>query len=667
VENNGHTNQIDELDYSQGFNQDNFTDYCCKQIKKSLEDHAPFFAFMDKMYNSWRSILEEKIFPWAGCANTSPEMASTTVDGIVPRVIEGCLDFDTPLQVKAHNSTSDTFSDTIRAFVNWDLASHPEIYKAVWLAAQNAGWSGTGFLKSYFFKQRATQSRWIKALIVDGKVAEDPNTVDPKIPNSGEPLEANRQNVETLIKAGINPEIKKTKRKDFSWKKYGPGVKALDIKDVLQPVGTTDLQEAFEKSWVASRVHYTKDELRRMCKEDDKGLFDKLDWDKIKEFSNKVDAETATGSDGKRAERDMARSKSIEFWEMHVKYDIDDDELEEQVVALIHLPSKQMVGFEEFPFEHGRCPIVPLWVHPLANSIYGIGFPEKLRGLEVVSKAEQDQRIDRNSLYNSPPLTITEAAGFDSRLHKPGPGRKWLMKNIGEDVMKYMYPPHRTESFSFEEQQMLDARAQKRCGLTDFSLGSEGSVAQNKTATGIQAVIAEGNVGFRNYIRWFSLGLGEFFTQRLSLYAQYWGEADDPEVLVWIQKILDVPGNPLKAIGVEGLRQKFDIVLTAFKQDKKLELQKATARHQMAMEDPNIQQSPKHLRKITLAVWRAMGVQNPEEDYPTEEEIQAQQVAIQKQAMQEMEAEKAEQNIREAEGKGYIEGKAEIKARGGGE
>ena len=216
--------QIDEPDYSNGFKLDDFTNYCCKQIKKSLEDHKEFFAFTDLMYDAWRDVKKIKIFPWENCANGSTAIIPTTVDGIVPRIIEGCLDFDEPLQVKAHNETSDTFSDTIRAFVNWDLDTHPELYKNIWLAAQDAAWSGTGFIKNYFFKQRHTTTQYIRAFVVDGGVAEDPG--------SGDPLEVDPHNVEILTNAGTQFTIKRVKMKKFPWKKYGPEAKVLGIKDV---------------------------------------------------------------------------------------------------------------------------------------------------------------------------------------------------------------------------------------------------------------------------------------------------------------------------------------------------------------------------------------------------------------------------------------------------
>ena len=196
---------------------------------------------------------------------------------------------------------------------------------------------------------------------------------------------------------------------------------------------------------------------------------------------------------------------------------------------------------------------------------------------------------------------------------------------------------------------------QRRSNLSDFNLGGESKTAGEGagTARGLQMLLSEGNVGFRHFIRWISLSIAEIFRQRWALYQQYWGKASDEEVKKWIKEIFDTPGNPLSEQGLDAIKQQFNIVMTATKEDIKAEISKAQATHEILKENPLMEQFPMKMREISIDLLRKMGIKDPEAKLPTEEEIKQWQTEIHMEALKQLEAQKAQANIEEAGRAGY--------------
>ena len=51
----------------------------------------------------------------------------------------------------------------------------------------------------------------------------------------------------------------------------------------------------------------------------------------------------------------------------------------EKVVAIVNIDQEGMLfGWEKFPYEHGRCPIIPCYIKPVFGQPMGVGIPEML-------------------------------------------------------------------------------------------------------------------------------------------------------------------------------------------------------------------------------------------------------------------------------------------------
>lgn len=635
---------MNENEEPKPFNEDDFTHYLVETIKNAIADRKQFDNLIDSWYNDWRDIKGVKLFPWKGCANWSVPITSVSADDVTPRVIENIFDINPPIDVQAQNTTATEYRDIIKQFLNWDLDAHPELYEQLWYFVQNTVWSGTGFIKSFFAKEKTKiEARTFDAYIVNGEPAKDPNT--------GVVLQVNQHNTELLTQSNVPFEVKEITEKKRRWKKYNPDITTLDIKDVIFPSDSESIQDAWDNSLIAVRVWRTKDYLMRQLQQDEKELYKNLNKVKIRG----LEAKQATAKDDREREqiaKFAAKTKKIECFEIYVNYDVDGDSVDEKLVALLGWEDELLFGYEEYDYEHGRCPITPGHIKPIHKQPFGVGIPEMLFDTKGEIDSVHNQRTDRGALHNDPILTHTEKSGFNRKTHKTGPGRQWRLIDRSESAIGYLQNPAKSENVSFQEENLLMAYAQKRTKVIEPTT-TEGAISKNKTAAGVMALIKEGNRGFRTFTRWMSLSIAEIFRQRFALYQQYWGKASDPEVKQWIKEILDIPGNPLTEQSLEAVKQQFNIVMTATKEDTQMELTKAQAAHEILIENPLMQQFPLKMREIVIDLLRATGVKEPEGKVPTGEEIKQWQVGVQKETLRQMEQEKAQANIQEAGKAGY--------------
>lgn len=639
------------------FSEENFTKYLCTTIKNALRDRSEFDKLVDRWYNDWRDIKDVKIWPWKNCANWSVPVTSTATDSVIPRVIDGNFDINPPIGVQAVNKTGYPFRDIVAGFMAWDLDAHPETYREAWFYVQNASWGGTSYMKTYMQMEKRTEERKLTAYMVKGQILEE----------NGRPVPVTDQATAILGEQGIDFTIEQDvvwkKRK---WHKYNPDSVVLDIKDVIFPSDSISLEDAWDNSMIAVRMWYTKDYLKRMLKQDEKELYKKLDITTIKELEDENQG-IPDERDREEIAKIASKSKKLECFECYANYDIDGDGLEEKVVALIHYKSKTLCGYESYPYDHGECPIVPGYIKPIHNQPMGIGIPEMLFDTKGETDSTHNQRTDRGSLYNDPVLTYTDASGYDKKTCLRGPGRDWKLLDRGETAIGYLQPPLKGEIESFKTEALLLDYAQKRSGATEQVLGTPD--ARNQTKGGILALLQEGAVGFKNFTRWMSLSFAKIFNQRLALYQQYWANATDEEIKAWIQEILDIPGNPLAGQGIDAIRHKMNVFMTASKQDKNTEMQKASALYTVSLEHPLFQAFPEKAREALVDMFRTVGIKNPENKVPTLEEIKQWQVEIQKEAqmqvLQQVEQEKAQRNIEEAGQRGFQDEMSRLGATGG--
>jgi hypothetical protein len=284
--------------------------------------------------------------------------------------------------------------------------------------------------------------------------------------------------------------------------------------------------------------------------------------------------------------------------------------------------------------------------------VFGIGICEKL----FDSKGEIDfihnSRNDRLALANDPILVTTARTGFNNSIHKRGFGRTWILNDASYESIHYLEAP-KNEGDSYQSEEMTKNWAERVSSVDGRAVGVQNQKDSNSTASGIQAVINEGNTKFRHYIRWLSTGIKCVLEQRYSLIKQYWGDEADDEVDSWVQQILDIPENPLRgelqsengiSIGdrFEAIKQSFNLIMTASYVDKEQEYKKNMSAWQIVMSEPLYEQDPEAKLNLLRDIYRTLGFKNPEEILPNMERIQQMMVEAQKEAQRQLMEEEAQ-------------------------
>ena len=614
------------------FSKESMLRYLSDFVKSSLSAHDEFFKLCDLWFNDYRDIKPfEKIFPYKGSANYSRPITSSSCDALICRIIEGILGFDLPLDILALNQTSSQFRDKMKEFINWDLKSHDRIYEQLWYMAANTVIYGTGYVNTYFVAEKKLDNYTYNGYVADGDE-------EPIKDEDGIAYEVSEENDIKLNDLQIPNQQQEITEKREVWSRYEPDLETLDIKDVLQIEDSEGIADSYESgSPIGARGYKTTNDLRREVHFGDNPLYKFVDEDMIRSFDPQIKQNEKDTRKRREIGTEKTKNKKIEFWTIFYDYDIDDDGFEEKCVALINVDNNKLLGYEEFQYAHGQCPITETFILPIHKQNKGVGVSEMLYDTKSELDHEHNTRSDYKDYLMNPILMTTQSSGFDSKFHRFGLRQHWDLEAITPDDIRFLtLPISGADMVSKDEEQRLELGGQKRVGVNDHMSGQ--SDQYNQTKGGILAVIQENNIRIRHYIKWLAPSIKQIFYQRMSLYQEYYN-TDDQEILEKIQEILDVPENPFAMEDLGAMKGKYNIVLLATKEEKGTEIQKAQFLLEMIKNDPMAQEVPELFREVKVDMLRKVGISNADTIYPKSEAIQAIMVNRQKEAFKQMLAE----------------------------
>ena len=620
------------------FSEEKFIEYIEEKLDSAIENCKHNKGYFDQLWFDYRDIKKESTHPIDGGSNFSNPITSTIADATIPRIIEDILDIETPIQLKCVNRSGFNYRDAVQKFHNWDLETRIDRRQELYDFVLNTVVYGVGFGECYFYaeKDNVVVMDETPAYIVDGKPLEDEN---------GNLIMVTDEVSQVYAAQGLPFTIDVVFEKKKKWLRYHPEFWNIDPRNVYWPKDVTGIKDGWNNSCLFIKDYKTKDFLMRQLKGDKKKLYRNINKAIISEF----DTEFQTSSESSVELIDKyTKTKKIPIYKGFVNYDVDGDGYDEHVVILYNKKSKKLLGYEIFPYEHNRCPLVAGYIRKLPNKVIGVGVSEMMYDIKAIEDELINGQINRMRMNQNPILMYKKKeTGFDERKHKYGFGKKWDLENITPDYINFLnFPSESRDIESMHER--LQALAQKRSGINDYSLGMESNIASNKTARGIEALIQEGSILIRHMTRTLTLSIQEIMQQQLDLYNQFWGNTDDPEVIEWVRQIVDSPDNPLGDEPIEALKQKFNVFVTASKQDKRSQIIKAQFILDLLANDPYIQEFPEKIREATINLMRWSGVRDPEEWYPTIDELREFKIQIEMEAQRRILAEQQQIAVQEA-------------------
>ncbi len=459
---------IAETNESKAFQQD--------RIKKAKE--------YTKRYEAKRSIsglmgwgddpkLNPKDSPWEGSSDVGVPLDAFTIEGLLPRFLKVCYGSRPVVWVRGIGESDHKVAPIVEKALNYQLVRLIKIYRRMKLVFKTVLMEGDALVKCVWEKKTRPFNKVVYYL-------QNPFNGELIPGEDGKPLQVKEDFVPEADETGFAPVVIKDEIQEEKVIYEGPMVYGRTIKEVIIPKNAIS-PEIDELDWICDTYEVTFDWLSKREGDIKEGKFKNVD--KIKE---EVVKDTPN--------HNKAMRKPILIYEWYGKYDVDEDGQDEEIIVFVCPKYKVLLGWMLSPFQ--VRPFFHYQIIPMEGTFFGKGVPEFLVGLRDMTDAIFNQMVDRGSITNNPP--IITPADHEDELNPFGPGVKWKTEN--PNAYKVLELP-KSEQMEFAKMEFLLGMVQKLFGVTDYSLGSDSSIASNRTATGIRTIVGEGNIKFDDMIR----------------------------------------------------------------------------------------------------------------------------------------------------------------------
>jgi hypothetical protein len=297
----------------------------------------------------------------------------------------------------------------------------------------------------------------------------------------------------------------------------GPDIFPVDRKDFVISADATSMQDAYI---VGHKFPLRKPELEaRTLQKNTEGnsLYDP-------EAVKKLVTPPAI-DDGKERRAEM-QGKTIDYvdkvqpywiWEIWVKFDVDEDGEEDDIVITMEPESGEILRCIYNPLFKGFRPFVDFVFYPHEYCFDGEGVVEILEKIQIEVDSLHNLRNDRLASINAPETLIRAGAGLDDFQRSPGKVHM-IHGEIDDTVIRELQYSDRTFS-TYQEEDRLIAFADRAAGTPPVAMGfaeSERPVAK-ETFARQHEMQRRFNYGIQN-IMYKVVELGYMF---LEFFAQY--------------------------------------------------------------------------------------------------------------------------------------------------
>lgn len=270
-----------------------------------------------------------------------------------------------------------------------------------------------------------------------------------------------------------------------------------------------------EADLVVHRQQYSRSDLLKMAK---LGFFDEEAVEKVSKmepsstyqnsrFGNenllKYQEDYASGIDKYGS---YAGIKTYVVNEAYFKFDVDEDGIDEELVAWVEETSKTIlrITYLERVGPGGKRPFVLKKLLPRQSSFYGIGLGEILYGLNNEMDMLHNMRLDYGTLQNLPFGFYRAASGINPEEIELGPGKLIPVEDPQGDV--HFPRMNGGTAYGFQEEAAVSSYADKASGVNEMAVGSTEGQGAARTATGASILANAANAGIDIFIRRYQEG-----------------------------------------------------------------------------------------------------------------------------------------------------------------
>ena len=234
----------------------------------------------------------------------------------------------------------------------------------------------------------------------------------------------------------------------------------------------------------------------------------------------------------------------IELWEAHVRFDTKGDGSVDDLLVVIHLPTRTLLRVTINPYRHMMRPYT-VARYFRGDGFYGIGVCEQGEMPQETLSTLLNYQMDNVLAVNSPMLGVKLGANVVAN-EPVYPLKIWALENPDKDIREIkladMYSSLPLMSG------IVQQWGERRTGMTDLQQGDINKIPSRTPATSMLSVLQEGNRRFDLSLKDLRSALDEVGLRTLQNLQQFLAERDRnpgaPTQLMMILTALGMPEGP---------------------------------------------------------------------------------------------------------------------------
>jgi len=473
-------------------------DVLARHIKENLDlEIENQKARIDKL-STWEdqysAVYEDTDFPFEGAAALSPPITMSSIDAVAVRVFDALWGKRLLWIVRAKQEGLEEIAENLERHLNWYQKHILKLRTRSFGPIMQGLKTGTGASKLVYERKARTVYRY---------ATED---------------EENDENIHKYPIYGTSQRGVKIVEELFN----GPNYYPVAREDLVVSSDATDIEDAY---LVAFRFNLRKPQLEARARERGKGK-NKKPPVYYPEAVEKVIAGEGAGADETKKRRAQSQkmelektkaAKPYELYDVYIRYDVDGDGEEDDIVVTFHRETSQILSAIYHPFFSGFRPICKVTPIPVEFRFDGRGMCEILESIQDEIDYFHCQRINRLIEINAP-MVIIRAGAFPDDSFELAPGNTVVSDIAIADAIKFLPFPDIYPSTEREEDRLV-ALGEKVIGITPGVMGM--STAERPVFKETVALLQEANRKFANIIENVRLHFIEVAYKMLEMFAQY--------------------------------------------------------------------------------------------------------------------------------------------------
>ena len=450
--------------------RDELSDYLVDIIDTETRNQSEYIGKISDWQKLYSGKREKKTWPFIGCANVKTPVVRAGVDTIFVRAADNIFNKQKVWLVGAKKAGYEEIAKQIEDGLDWFQLNVMKFREKLLPALLQSIKIGTGIGEIVYEEKR-------KPIY---KYATPEEEKDKKVVKYSLP--------------GTKSKAVKSIRSVYT----GPNFYPIPREDWIQSSDSLNIQECAACGF---KYELRPQQILTRVRQD---LFDEESADKlmskdglgfiIPEAPADATKDNRAADEGKKIQI-VARNKKARFWELWVKYDVDEDGEEDSVVITINKETGIIVAAIYNPIFGNFRPFKKFVFYPVEYSMDGEGICQILESIQNEMDTLHNQRLDRITQINSPIIFVAQGSGLEGLADKGlSPGKIYVC-DVDPNVAFKEFNFSNTTVSSFQEEDRLTAMGDRAIGVGPVFYGQ--STAERPVAKETMAVIEETNKKFK--------------------------------------------------------------------------------------------------------------------------------------------------------------------------